>query len=113
MAEAKAKGSFWARLLIILYGLGIVAIGAHPLQKQYGGVFAFLERESAAFAGVFQQSETQRAGRGLLEEPPITRSLNASQQGLTTDSKLESPNRPIDGLTTTDRKQLDKLINNL
>ncbi len=109
----KNGASIWLRLLIIAYALGIVAIGAYPIQRDYGGIVEFLRGESALLAS---ELRNRRAGVEDNEVERIRiRSLNAPQGEVAPPSAAGrgAKGDELDKLTTQDRAQLNKLIEGL
>jgi hypothetical protein len=56
------------RLIVILYAAGIVAIGAYPIQREFGSVYNFLDIKLRQYANTGLLGETtasSKAGRGL------------------------------------------------
>ncbi len=106
MAE-EGKSNFWARLLIILYALGVVIVGAYQIQHKHGGIFKYLSRESTAFAGSLIRKKDGVLNTLRVEEP-VSSGLEEPHS-----NEEKPPVKSLDKLTPVDRRQLDKLINNL
>lgn len=108
------KGGFWARVLIIAYGLGIVALGSYPFQRQYGGVVNYLKQQSLALAGEGRRPAAMQSPRyGLISEPPI-RALTLPEdveQQVRRSKRL--PMNQSDYLTREDRAELNRVMDGL
>ena len=96
--------SFFSRLMIILFGLGLVIIGLQPIQRRYGSVTKFIQEESKAFATDF--SFPRRRDRIDL---PQSQTLRLGEKR-SENSKI---GKNHDRLTGQDRKDLNELLNSL
>lgn len=99
------RGNIWFRLLIIVYALGIIAIGAYPIQKRYGGIWGYIHKQSNAFAN---QDLFHGGGGSILDEPVVKTFTLPNNRGL--PAEKSSGSKVADQLTPQDRKQLNKLI---
>ena len=106
-----------ARMLIVAYAAGIVLIGAHPFEKQHGGLFSYLKKESAAIfssewlpARLLDGELSWQVGESnSLEEGRAGR----RGQGFSVSGSQPSPDknsRELDRLSKSDRSQLDSLL---
>lgn len=105
---AAASGSIGARLLIMIYGAAIVAIGAYPIKQEYGSVEEFFKREMPGWFSKEsleklrvqrpEETEDKKTARARLETPRIVTEDKAAQEDLDTIEK-------------NDRKQLSDLLN--
>lgn len=98
------KAGIGARILIILYGAALVALGMYPIQREYGSMSAFLKRQ---FAAVMPN--------GSLEDLKVKRPLptGAEKRKLkAARARLIDPDdqKEMDRLTQSDRLQLDNLL---
>lgn len=92
--------SLGTRLLIMLYGLGIVLIGAYPIQREYGGVFTFLRKKVVSHS---QQTESLVRSRAKLADPVSAASGEQSK----------GKGKDLDHLTKKDKTALNGLIQGL
>ena len=124
MAEQKqSSGSSGARLLIIIYGLALVAIGAHPIQKEYGGIVEYFSRKTRAFAGTL--GSIKRPSRNHVDPPQSTVvSIQSNSKPTTTLRSFDTGNfdrgegqsskkQELDKLNEHERKSLNKLLDGL
>jgi hypothetical protein len=139
MAPSKKKGGnsgpggsevgFGKRLLVILYAAGIVAIGAYPIQREFGSVYNFLDIKIRQYANTslpdeigslrekgvgisqfFRGSEdksqsSSKTTRARLSEPEVKRLKLGS--GRPRDAAQESD---LDEIDARDKEALDNLI---
>jgi hypothetical protein len=138
MGEGKkgSKGSqgdshFFSRLGVSIVALALVAIGANPFYRRYGGIMNYLDHISKAFA-----SSWTRDGRHTKSNlpPPATASEvktetadspslgatlkeifgSAKTSGATTPAVAPAPKeKPLDKVTDSDRSKLDRLVSGL
>lgn len=99
------RGSFWLRLIIIVYALGIIAIGAYPIQKKYGGIWGYIHKQSNAFAN---QDLFHGESVNSLNEPVVKTFTLPNSKAV--ESEKPASAKAVDQLTPQDRKQLNKLI---
>ena len=100
-SSAVAGGSLALRMLIILYGLGIVALGIPHLRAESGELKQFATKQlgglSGAVSSLWQEpSDEQPRKQRLAGKPEIA------------SKKTE---KVLDKLTPDDRKALDRLLN--
>ena len=46
MSEGTSKTGFIPRFLVMIYGLGIVILGLHPLEQEHGDLWKYLSSET-------------------------------------------------------------------
>lgn len=95
--KSSSEAHFGLRLLIILYGLGIVAIGSYPIQREHGSVMAFVKKQTTAFAN----------SSDILSRIKPKLTLPAASDGSAAEKKSR------DHLTERDRTELNRLIGDL
>lgn len=100
-------GKLGARLLIILYALGIVIVGAYPLQREYGGVWEFISKE---YESLTEKYSVHRRSRARLNEPEVKR---LSWPDAQTSDRSITKDKDLDRLTKKDRSELNDLIKDL
>lgn len=120
VGESTVTGSLSARLLIILYGLGIVAIGAYPIQREHGGILNYLSSQSSAFAseglselkksGLADRLRRRRATRSGVDQPEVQ---TLTLPGASLKVQKRAPAKEMDKLTKQDRAALENLIDGL
>ena len=106
------KGSLWHRALVIFFGLCIVAIGAHPLQSNYGGVVPFIKKHSTALAKEISGNKGEKGGKSSARLKTNTLA-NTKEEKNQSKSAPASEHKSLDRLDSTDRKALNNLIDNL
>lgn len=119
--SSETEGGLFARLLIILYALGLVAIGAQPIQKEYGSFTEFLRQKSQAVAGQWRGSERRDEQKNSKPDQATLRTQTLPTESRKTpgvsreegQSGASTKNAPADNLTEKDRKALNQLINGL
>ena len=116
MADESSPGGLGARLLVILYSIGLVSIGAYDIQRKHGNIVQYLTKESTVFAS----SLIRRTHGKDLSNAPSDRSPGSFSFGSIfgrEDAAVEEPaekdKKSLYKITPTDRKQLNKLINSL
>ncbi|MCC6933792.1 MAG: hypothetical protein IT292_11185 [Deltaproteobacteria bacterium] len=112
-SKKQAKGSWGGRLLIMLFGFCIVAIGAQPIQKEYGSFVNFLRAQSKAFAKESKggKSEKHDKGNNILKSftlPSVTVKTQDEAKVVTAEKSKQ-----LDHIDAVDRKGLDNLINGM
>lgn len=116
----KSDSNFGGRLLIMAYAVGIVLIGAHPFEKQHGGLFNYLKKESSELLkgdwlpDNLLNSEL-KFELGDIKMPSGERLRGGSGLSLAGDeAKIEASDtknsKELDRLSKSDRTQLDSLI---
>ena len=128
---AKSEGSLGARLLVIAYGVALVAIGAYPIQQEYGGVFEFLSQKSTEYFGDSPLEKLRRPSSGDTRarlrpssrgsnagadasslKSRISRALGGLQSELLSGSERVEPRAAIDSpRTRTTHSHYDELTN--
>lgn len=98
-----------ARLLIILYALGIVIIGAHPIQQEYGSVMAYIKKEYASF---MQEHSVQKKSRARLNHPQKSFNWFGAFSAKEDHPPVEK-HKDLDKLTSKDRNELNNLLDDL
>ena len=103
--------SLGTRLLIMLYGLGIVLIGAYPIVQEYGSVFTFLKKKVVSYS---QQTESQARSRAKLADP-VSAAAGGSAAAERSASSEQSKGKvkDLDHLTKKDKTALNGLIQGL
>ena len=115
MAESKntkAAGTFGQRAMVIAFGLAIVAIGAQPFQRKYGGVLPYLRQHSTAFAK--ESIAKLQAEKGKDRELRSLTLENRHSSKAAPDVGVELPTdkvKKLDKLGSKDRQELDNLLN--
>ena len=115
MGDTSSHGHLGVRLLIILYALGIVAIGAYPIQKQYGGIVEFLKQQTFGLsqAKIPYVRARMGTGGGVLKSLDLpSRDLPDIREGTVETGRAGRAER-VDEITGKDRKALNKLIDGL
>ena len=108
----KQKGPWAGRILIMVFGFCIVAIGAQPIQKKYGSFLNFLKSQSRAQA---KEASGHKAGEAS-KNSRVLKSFtlpNLGKKAAPNEAKVETTNKSknLDKLEANDRKQLDNLLN--
>ena len=115
---ASSGASFGARLLIILFALGIVVLGAYPIRRDIQGAAgkarAYLNDHMPDLAAY-----TKSKDRASLYRPEPSGSLVIDTEdlpaperpkGITVDSKAKEREQ-LDRLSQKDKKELSELVN--
>lgn len=94
------------RLLIILYGSGIVALGLHPIQEKHGSIFNFIAKDSFVDAA-------ERTKASILNSATAVHSESAPKEAEDHPAVAPRGEKRVDALSNDDRKQLNNLIEGL
>ena len=114
MGKERQEFGTGARLLVILYALGIVILGAYPIRhdlRQMKDIAAtVIPRWLARHSPVSIESRPQNERRLVLDPESPNRS---SGPGIAPDglSRSEAPSKHVDRLSDSDRKELENLVN--
>jgi hypothetical protein len=100
----KEDVSLFERLIVMMFGVGVVMAGLYPLTRQYGGIREFVKSKSASAVNVLNKIEAE-VNRAQLADPQKA-------------NKVDSIDRKVsvskgDKLDNKDRKELDGLIDNI
>ncbi len=96
--------TFWTRLLIILFALGVVVLGSQPFQNKYGGVFNYIKHKTAQIA---KDSPLQGLTMGGGSNQKKGKVLKLSVE------KKKDNQKDMDNLKESDRKELNNLLGGL
>ncbi len=120
MAQESAGPGFGARLLIIFFALGIVALGLHPIRRDIRGFAhdaqAFLKRTVPTLSSLGEDSGLPPARRSsALNDSDQVPTINPAKRsgapsGVEMDHEAEKKPQ-LDKLSPHDRKQLSDLVN--
>ena len=114
MATAKSEATLGKRLLIIAFGMSIVAIGLQPIKRHYGGFMAGLRNRTEALAAPLAEIRKLRdASAPVAGTAPVTKKLEI--KAVDAPQVLDDKKRreKADEITKEDRKQLSKLLDDL
>ena len=67
MAKRNDVGLF-ERLIVILFGIGVVLAGLYPLSRQYGGISKFIKEKSSNLGGYYSNFESSLSRARLSEK---------------------------------------------
>ena len=67
------QGTLGLRIIIILFALGVVAIGIHPIQEEHGSLVEYITRNSKVLA-----KEAHKKGEEILRAAEARQSGNLS-----------------------------------
>jgi hypothetical protein len=105
--KSEHQAGIFARLIIIAYALGIVAIGVYSIRQQHGSVINYLSKQSSALADNYRINKNSSKN---IDEP-VPRVIKPP---LSRDTKSSNNNKNnYDHITPTDRKQLNNLLEKL
>jgi hypothetical protein len=102
-----------SRLLIIIYALGLVVLGAYPYQNKYRDAFESLKRQGANFftsIGQTKSLELEVSETPDIKALKITGSKTTKKQN---ERKELTQKNDLDRLQPRDRKELSSLIDSL
>jgi hypothetical protein len=110
LAKKAANGTLFERFMIIIFGSAIVLLGAYPLSREYGGVMNYVSHTLTRLSSYIDSSEVSSSSkRGRLDAPRTddTRKTRSETSSIRKDT---SNSKPLDDLSTDDRRELDSLI---
>ncbi len=123
MASNDGSFGFGAKVLIMLYGLGLALIGWYPIRQQYGGVGRFVSQHLTSLDKMkdsisLSNFRLDSGVSGVREKDKgeiAAFAFGASNQALDERSKRAQLGKEehLDQITKKDKKQLESLINNL
>ena len=97
--------SIFERIIIMMFGIGVVLAGLYPLTRQYGGIREFVKSKTARFEKIVRGIETE-VNRAQLADPKKVKKIEETE-------KKSVINKSGDNLDNKDRKELDGLIENI
>lgn len=109
-----SDGGLFGRFLIILFGLGVVLLGAYPLTREYGGVSNYVSIKADQFNDFIGSIDSGLSGGGERNKrarlsPERTKTKANS---LPPAKTLEvGSGEPMGKVSKDERKKLDDLIN--
>lgn len=97
--------SIFERVIIMLFGVGVVLLGLSPLTKEYGSIRSFLESKSNKLSSVFENLNSTVSRSRLSDNGDANK--NEKKAAISDHSKKKTE------LDNKDRKELDTLIDNV
>ena len=104
---ASPRGSVGARILIIVYGAALVAIGLYPIRREYGSFSRFLKVQTGGLVSDVNL-EKLRVKRPM-PSGAEQRELKSKREAYARESKEQQ----LDRLTKDDKTQLESLLGKL
>lgn len=104
--------SFGTRILIMLYALALIVLGAQPLQKEYGGVSAYIAKLSKDIAGKELSFPKLSMPKALRFELGDSEAKGKRKELSSKRSKKSAKNevQAFDSLKKQDRRELNSLL---
>jgi len=108
-----SDGGLFGRFLIILFGLGVVLLGAYPLTREYGGVSNYVSIKADQLNDFIGSIDTSSAGREGSKRAQLSTESSKSRSSGLPPAKTQELGRgePMGKVSKDERKKLDDLIN--